>query len=61
MTLVPGGTTERTNSVQTVDKALGLLDYFSEQRSSIGLSEFARLAGYNKATTRRFLVAPVQM
>ena len=43
--------------MQTVDKALGLLGYFSEQRPSIGLSDIARLAGFNKATTRRFLVA----
>jgi len=43
--------------VQTVDKALGLLGFFSENRPSIGLSELARLSGFNKATTRRFLVA----
>jgi DNA-binding IclR family transcriptional regulator len=43
--------------VQTVDKALSLLSYFSEQRPSVGLSELARLSGFNKATTRRFLVA----
>ena len=41
----------------TVDKALELLGYFSEQRPEIGLSEMARLAGFNKATTRRLLVA----
>jgi DNA-binding IclR family transcriptional regulator len=43
--------------VQTVDKALGLLEFFSEQRPSIGLSDMARLAGFNKATTLRFLAA----
>lgn len=43
--------------MQTVDRALGLLGNFSEQRPSIGLSELARLSGYNKATTRRFLIA----
>lgn len=43
--------------MQTVDKALSLLSYFSEQRPSVGLSELARLSGFNKATTRRFLVA----
>ena len=41
----------------TVDKALELLSYFSAQRSQIGLSEISKLAGYNKATTRRLLVA----
>ncbi len=41
----------------TVVKALKLLDFFSEQRPDIGLSEMARLAGLDKATTRRLLVA----
>jgi len=44
-------------NVGTVDKALKLLDFFSVERSEIGLSELARLAGYDKATTRRLLVA----
>ena len=43
--------------MQTVDKALSILNLFSETRTAIGLSELARLAGFNKATTRRFLVA----
>ena len=43
--------------MQTVDKALGLLGYFSEARPEIGLSEMARLSGFNKATARRFLLA----
>ncbi len=43
--------------MQTVDKALRLLDYFTPQRPEIGLSELARLAGYDKAAARRFLVA----
>ncbi|HJP21420.1 MAG TPA: IclR family transcriptional regulator [Alphaproteobacteria bacterium] len=41
----------------TVDKALKLLDFFSELYPAIGLSEMARLAGYDKATTRRLLLA----
>ena len=41
----------------TVHKALTLLDYFSVGRSTIGLSEFSKLSGYNKATTLRFLSA----
>ena len=44
-------------AMQTVDKALGLLGFFSEGRPAIGLSEIARLSGFNKATTRRLLVA----
>jgi DNA-binding IclR family transcriptional regulator len=44
-------------AMQTVDKALGLLGLFSEGTPAIGLSEIARLSGYNKATTRRLLVA----
>ena len=44
-------------AMQTVDKALGLLGFFSEGRPAIGLSEIARLSGFNKATTRRLLIA----
>lgn len=44
-------------AMQTVDKALGLLGFFSEGRPAIGLSEIARLSGFNKATTRRLLLA----
>ena len=43
--------------MQTIDKALGLLGFFSEGKPAIGLSEIARLADFNKATTRRFLLA----
>lgn len=41
----------------TVDKALELLNYFSERNPEIGLSEIARRSGYDKATTRRLLVS----
>ncbi len=44
-------------AMQTIDKALGLLGLFSEGRPAIGLSKIARLSGFNKATTRRFLLA----
>lgn len=44
-------------AMQTVDKALTLLGFFSEGRPAIGLSEIARLSGFNKATVRRLLVA----
>jgi DNA-binding IclR family transcriptional regulator len=44
-------------AMQTVDKALSLLGFFSEGRAAIGLSEIARLSGFNKATTRRLLLA----
>ena len=43
--------------MQTVDKALKLLEFFTTSRPEIGLSDLARLAGYDKAATRRFLVA----
>ena len=39
----------------TVGKALDLLDLFTHQRPSAGLSEIARLAGLNKATCHRLL------
>ncbi|MCF3595193.1 IclR family transcriptional regulator [Rhodobacteraceae bacterium LMO-12] len=39
----------------TVSKALSLLDFFNRSRSTIGLSEMARLSGLNKATVHRHL------
>jgi DNA-binding IclR family transcriptional regulator len=44
----------------TVSKALELLDCFSRARPLIGLTDFARLAGLNKATCFR-LLAELQM
>ncbi|MDA7967103.1 IclR family transcriptional regulator [Ruegeria sp.] len=46
-----------TAGPSTVLKALTLLDFFNERRHSIGLSDFAKLSGYNKSTTLRFLTA----
>lgn len=43
--------------MQTVDKAMKLLGFFTLSAPEIGLSELARLAGFDKAATRRFLVA----
>lgn len=43
--------------MKTVDKAVKLLNLFSVAQPEIGLSELARMAGYDKAATRRFLVA----
>jgi len=45
------------NITGTVDKALVLLMLFTAQRPAIGLSEIACLAGFNKATARRLLLA----
>lgn len=41
----------------TVSKALSLLENFTQSRHQIGLSEFARLSGMNKATVHRLLQA----
>ncbi|WP_136657693.1 IclR family transcriptional regulator [Nitratireductor sp. XY-223] len=41
----------------TIDKALSLLDFFSESQSEIGLSDLARMAGYDKATVLRLMTA----
>ncbi len=46
--------------MQTVDKAVELLGYFSERQPEIGLSELARAAGFDKATTRRLLLALIK-
>jgi IclR family transcriptional regulator, acetate operon repressor len=47
----------KLNRMQTVDKAMALLGMFSPGLPEAGLSELARRAGYDKAATRRFLVA----
>lgn len=46
-----------STGTSTILKALTLLELFTYQRASIGLSEFAKLSGYSKATTLRFLQA----
>lgn len=43
--------------MKTVDKAMKLLNLFSVSQPEIGLSELARMAEFDKAATRRFLVA----
>jgi IclR family acetate operon transcriptional repressor len=43
--------------VQTVDKAMKLLAFFTTTQPEIGLSDLARLAGFDKASTRRLLVS----
>lgn len=43
--------------MKTVDKALSVLDQFSLDHTEIGLSELSRMAGLDKAATRRLLVA----
>ncbi|MEM6938752.1 MAG: IclR family transcriptional regulator [Pseudomonadota bacterium] len=43
--------------MKTVDKAMQVLDQFSLEQTEIGLSELARMAGLDKAATRRLLVA----
>lgn len=43
--------------MSTVDKALGVLELFSETRTSVGLSEAARLLDRDKATVQRYLAA----
>lgn len=46
--------------MKTVDKALKVLDQFSFSKQEIGLSEIARMAGLDKAATRRLLVALIK-
>jgi DNA-binding IclR family transcriptional regulator len=43
--------------VKTVDKAFTILDQYSYSNKEIGLSEMSRMAGLDKAATRRLLVA----
>ncbi len=46
--------------MQTVDKAVELLGFFSERQPEFGLSELARAAGFDKASTRRLLLALIK-
>ncbi|MDE0929151.1 MAG: IclR family transcriptional regulator [Halioglobus sp.] len=46
--------------MQTVDKAVELLGYFSERQPEFGLSELARTSGFDKASTRRLLLALIK-
>lgn len=43
--------------MSTVSKAIDLLNWFSAERALIGLAEFQRLTGRDKATTYRYLSA----
>lgn len=43
--------------MSTVDKAITLLDLFSIDTPELGLTDIARRAGYDKATTRRLLLS----
>ena len=43
--------------MRTVDKAIELLGLFSEREPEIGLSEISRRAKFDKATSRRLLLA----
>lgn len=43
--------------MSTVSKAIDLLNWFSAERAQIGLAEFQRLTGRDKATTYRYLCA----
>jgi DNA-binding IclR family transcriptional regulator len=44
----------------TITKALEILDFFSKSRSDIGLGEFVKLTGRDKATVHRHLVELLQ-
>jgi len=46
--------------MQTVDKAVELLGFFSERQPQYGLSDLARTAGFDKASTRRLLLALIK-
>ncbi|MDZ4137053.1 MAG: helix-turn-helix domain-containing protein, partial [Paracoccaceae bacterium] len=46
---------QRRRQMGTVSKALVLLGVFTRQRPLVGLSDFARLSGMNKATCHRML------
>ena len=40
----------------TVSKALGLLDFLKDPNATYGLTDIAKLSGFDKATTRRLLL-----
>ena len=43
--------------MQTVQKALSLLNHFTVKTPTFGLTEMAKAAGFDKASTRRLLLA----
>lgn len=47
----------REANLSTVGKAISLLELFSVDEPELGLSDLARRSGFDKATTRRLLVA----
>lgn len=42
-------------TMATINKAIGLLEYFSSIKPEIGLVEFGRLSGFDKGTVHRYL------
>lgn len=46
--------------MQTVDKAMTLLGFFSTSQPEIGLSELSRISGIDKAAVRRLLVSLIK-
>ncbi len=50
-------TRQAKTTMSTVDKALGLLRHFSVEHPEFGLSQLARLSGYDKTTTLRCMTA----
>lgn len=49
-----GSATRRSQGVQSVGKALAILELFGEDRPTLSISEIAAGAGLNRATTYRF-------
>lgn len=43
--------------MQTVQKALSLLNHFTEEAPAFGLTEISKASGFDKASTRRLLLA----
>ncbi|MBB3138944.1 DNA-binding IclR family transcriptional regulator [Rhizobium pisi] len=57
MDLILDAPKKTTNTMKTVDKAFNLLNYFTISESEFGLSELARKAELDKATTLRILTS----
>jgi IclR family pca regulon transcriptional regulator len=46
--------TERPDGIQSVRRALMILELFSDRRPALSMSEIAELTGLNRATSYRF-------
>ena len=58
---MPGVTSERKQSLQSLERGMAVIQIFSRERPALTLSEVARLTGITRATARRILLTLVEL